>query len=78
MNEFTFEEINLLCIYDTGTRLGLIAALEEMRGWLEPDENELRDLTDSALGKLRAMTDVGYAGLELFPDFDGEDAAYGE
>ena len=43
MNDFTFEEQNLVCIYNSsGTRAGVIAALTEMRGYLEPDEDELR------------------------------------
>ena len=70
MGNFIFEEINLMCIYNTGSRTGLIEALNEMRGHLEPDETELRELTDSALGKLRAMSDAEFAELELFPDFD--------
>ena len=79
MVNFTFEETNLLCIYSgTGTRTGTIAALTEMRGYLEPDEDELRKLTDSALGKLRRMSDADFAALELFPDFETEDPAYGE
>ncbi len=53
MNNFTFEETNLLCIYNTGSRTGLIDALTEMRGELSPEEAELRELTDSALGKLQ-------------------------
>ena len=36
MNNFTFEETNLLCIYNTGSRTGLIDALTEMRGELSP------------------------------------------
>lgn len=79
MNDFTFEEKNLLCIYSGGeTRLGTIAALEEMRGYLEPDEDELRDLTDSALSKLRSMSDGEFDALDLYPDFDAEDAAHAE
>ena len=70
MGDFTFEEMNLMCIYNTGSRTGLIEALNEMRGHLEPDETELRELTDSALGKLQAMSDAEFAELELFPDFD--------
>lgn len=70
MNNFTFEETNLLYIYNTGSRTGLIDALTEMRGHLEPDEAELRKLTDSALGKLQAMSDNEFAELELYPDFD--------
>lgn len=77
MPDFTFEETNLLCIYNTGTREGVIDALTEMRGYLEPDEDELRDLTDSALSKLHSMSDEAFAALELFPDFDVEGAAYG-
>ena len=70
MGNLIFEEINLMCIYNTGSRTGLIEALNEMRGHLEPDETELRELTDSALGKLQAMSDAEFAELELFPDFD--------
>ena len=70
MGNFIFEEINLMCIYNTGSRTGLIEALNEMRGHLEPDETELRELTDSALMKLQAMSDDAFAQLELYPDFD--------
>ena len=78
MIELTFEEKNLLVIYNSaGTREGLIAALEDMRGYLEPDESELRELTDSALGKLRRMTDADFEAVDLYPDFDPEDPAYG-
>ena len=70
MRTFTFEETNLLCIYNTGSRAGLMEALTEMRGELSPEETELRELTDSALSKLQAMTDEEFAQLELHPDFD--------
>lgn len=70
MGNFTFEEKNLLCIYNTGSRSGLIDALTEMRGELSPEEAELREMTDSALGKIRAMSDAEFAELELYPDFD--------
>lgn len=80
MNCLTFEETNLLCIYNgsgDGTREGLIAVLEEMRGYLEPDEDELRALTDSALSKLERMSDTDFDALDLFPDFETEAPAYG-
>ena len=70
MGNFTFEEMNLMCIYNTGSRTGLIDALTEMRGELSLEEAELRELTDSALGKLQAMNDTEFAELELYPDFD--------
>ena len=44
--------------------------LREMRGELSPEETELRELTDSALTKLCAMTDEDFAELELYPDFE--------
>ena len=49
---FTNDELNLMCIYDTGTRTGLMDALATMKEQLEPDETELRSMTDSALKKL--------------------------
>lgn len=69
MGTFTFEETNLLCIYNTGSRTGLIETLTEMRGELSPEEAELRELTDSALAKLRATSDAEFSELDLRPDF---------
>ena len=60
MKHFTYEEMELMSIYDPGTREGLIA---------NPDETELRELTDSALEKLRELSDADYEQLELIPDF---------
>ena len=70
---FTNDELNLMCIYDTGTRTGLIEALTTMREQLEEDETELIQMTDSAIRKLNAMSDADSETLELFPDFDEED-----
>ena len=54
---FTNDEMNLMCIYQSDSRSGLIAALTEMRGYLDEDESQLRELTDSALQKLGEITD---------------------
>ena len=70
MRTFTFEETNLLCVYNPGSRAGVIEDLTEMRGELLPEETELRELTDSALSKLQAMSDSEFAELELYPDFE--------
>ena len=73
-NPFPHEEINLMSIYNAdGTREGLIAALTEMWGYLDAEEAELRELTDSAIAKLRGMSDEEYDALDLFPDFEKED-----
>lgn len=69
MSDFTFDEINLMCIYNTGTRAGLMRELADMCRQLESDETELRELTDSVLHKLGGITDEQFAELELVPDF---------
>lgn len=69
---FTFDEVNLMCIYNTGNRQGLISALREMCGFLEPDETELSELTDSVLSKLEVISDTEFDALELMPDFGEE------
>ena len=73
MMNFTNDEMNLMCIYQSESRKGLIAALTEMRGYLDEDETELRELTDSALQKLGGITDMQFAELELVPDFDTDE-----
>ena len=70
MKDFTFEEQQLMSIYNPGTRLGLIHALVEMRTYLDMDEKELKDLTDSAISKLNGITDAEFRKLDLIPDFD--------
>lgn len=66
---FTHDELNLMCIYDTGTRTGLLEALSTMKAVLKPEETELHELTDTVIGKLSAMSDAEYRKLDLFPDF---------
>ena len=70
MQTITFEEQQLLSLYNTGDLAGTISALKDMRVYLETDESELMALTDSALEKLAAMTDVEFSELDLTPDFD--------
>ena len=72
MMEFTIEEINLMCIYDTGTRQGLMDELRTMQGDLLPEEVELRRLTENVLAKLYGMTDDEYAQMQesLIPAYD--------
>lgn len=67
---FTNDEINLMCIYDIRTREGLITELTQTRNYLDMEETELLALTDSALDKLRRISDAEYAAANLFPDFD--------
>ena len=73
MMTFTNDEMNLLGIYQSDSRSGLIAALTEMLESLDEDEAELRALTDSTLQKLGEITDEDFAELELVPDFDTDE-----
>lgn len=52
--------------------MGLIHALAEMRTYLDKDEQELKDLTDSAISKLNTITDSEFDALDLAPDFREE------
>ena len=49
MNQFTVDEMNLMCIYDTGTREGLIQELRTMRRYIESDQPELLALVSGSL-----------------------------
>ena len=64
----THYEQQLMAIYNTGTRLGLIQALNDMRTYLDDDQPELMEATDSAIAKLNAITDSEYEELDLVPD----------
>ena len=77
--EFTRDEINLICIYGSDSREELIQTLSEMRKCLTPEENKLRELTDSTMSKLNILSDEAFAKLDLFLDFTEEedmDAGY--
>jgi len=75
MERFTIEEINLLCIYDTETRTGLISDLRQAL----PDiyDPELQEIVKNAAAKLERMTDAEYIEIQpgLIPDeeYSGED-----
>ena len=66
---FTNDEMNLMCIYNTGSRESLMREPREMRGYIGADQPELLAMTDSALQKLGKISDEEFTKLELFPDF---------
>ena len=71
----TFDEQEFLALYNSsGTRQGLIDALEEMRPHISAEEAELKVLTNSCIEQLNAMTDAEYLNLDLDSvlDADGE------
>ncbi len=73
MTNFTNEELTLICLYDPGSRVGLLYELRDMQRYLMPDERQLMDLTESTIEKLERMTDEEYEALSemlMISDFD--------
>ena len=72
-NSISFDEQEFMALYNaSGTRQGLIDALEEMFGYLSPEETELKAFTESCIEKLKAMSDAEYLSMELDPVLDPE------
>ena len=65
---FNHEELMLMMLYNTGTRLGLVQELRLMQCYLMPDETALRELSEGVIEKLKLMTDAGFSELEFPPD----------
>jgi hypothetical protein len=66
--QFTVEEINLMCIFDTSSRDALIASLAAaIPGF---DEPELVEIAEGAINRLSLMSSAGFAALELFPEYN--------
>ena len=63
---FDHEELMLMMLYNTGTRLGLIHELRLMQCYL--DETALRELSEGVIEKLKLLTDAEFAELEFPPD----------
>lgn len=68
----TFEERQLMALYNPGSREGTIQELLDMKQYLTPEAKDLLDLTDSAVKKLEQMTDAEFEALDLTLDYDDE------
>ena len=62
---FNHEELMLMMLYNTGTRMGLFHELRLMQCYLMPDETALRELSESVIEKLKLLTDAEFAELEF-------------
>ena len=62
---FNHEELMLMMLYNTGTRLGLVQELRLMQCYLMPDETALRELSENVIDKLKLLTDAEFAELEF-------------
>lgn len=72
--QVTYEERQLMTIYNTGTRQNLLEALIHMQRYLSREERELNDLTASAISKLQELSDDEFKALDLVPDYDPDEA----
>jgi len=66
--QFTVEEVNLMCIYDTSSRAALTEGLTEAIYGFE--DNELIEIAQSALSKLSKISDADFAALGFYPEYD--------
>ena len=62
---FNGEELTLMMLYNSGSRLGLMQELRLMKCYLLPDETALRELSGGVIKKLKLMTDAEFAELEF-------------
>ncbi|HBF7557056.1 TPA: transposon-transfer assisting family protein [Clostridioides difficile] len=61
---FTVEETNLLSIYMTGSKEGLVVAMNATLPFME---GEMRDFAARTLEKVVRMTEAEFAGLAVYP-----------
>jgi hypothetical protein len=72
--QFTVEETNLMCIFDTSSRSALIAELTAAIP--DFDEPELIEIAEGSISLLGKMTDEDFSALVLYPeykDYDDDD-----
>lgn len=63
IGKFTVEEINLMCVFNTGSRKELIEDIGRVLPHLK--ENKIEELARNVLTKLQDMTDEEFAELVL-------------
>ena len=63
-NNITVEETNLLSIYMTGSKEGLILAMNAALPFMD---GEMRDFAARTLAKVERMTEAEFAGLAVYP-----------
>ena len=63
MNNFTVEEINLMCVFDAKGRTELIEDIGRVLPHL--DDKDMEELANRVIGKLQNMTDEVFAEAVL-------------
>ena len=59
------EELMLMMLYNSGTRLGLMHELRLMQCYLLPDETALRELSEGVIEKLKLISDADFDEVEF-------------
>lgn len=62
---FNGEELMLMMLYNSGTRLGLMQELRLMQCYLLPDETALRKLSEGVIEKLKLISDADFDEVEF-------------
>ena len=73
MDKFSVEEINLMCIFDTGNKDNLLSELRSAAGDIyDPD---MREVFESTIAKLETLMDAEFAdiGFYIADDFLNEE-----
>ena len=63
MGKFTVEEINLMCVFNTGSKTALMEDIGRVLPHLK--ESEMEELARDVLAKLQNMTDEEFAEVVL-------------
>ena len=63
MNNFTVEEINLMCVFEANGRTELIEDIGRVLPHL--DDRDMEELANRVIGKLQNMTDEEFAEVVL-------------
>lgn len=62
---FNGEELMLMMLYNSGTRLGLMQELRLMQCYLLPDETALRELSEGVIEKLKLISDADFDEVDF-------------
>lgn len=65
---FNREEINLLSLYNTGSKDETLMELREMQSYLLEDETDLKHLSDTVISKIQKLSNREY--MELLLTYD--------
>lgn len=63
MDNFTVEEINLMCVFEGQDRAGMIADIKNVIPHIQ--DSDMAELVGKVLGKLETMSDEDFAQIVL-------------